>query len=370
MRIVWIGFHEEGVPAFWRLLEKGIKIEAFLTLSEEKLRLKSAYSTKYADLCRTYGIAVYPVAGIKGEEAYRLLRSLRPDLLIVLGWSEILPERLLKIPSIGTVGTHASLLPHNRGSAPVNWAIIRGETRGGNTLMWLSPEVDAGEIISQMEFPITMYDTCRSVYEKVAETNAQMLEERVRQLAEEEESRRGGRSETGEEPRMARGKHKEQARRAPDREETRSKAEQERNEAQENAASNGAGEPLLPRRRPQDGLIDWALPAKQIYDFVRALTRPYPGAFTYFHNKRMFIWKCALLAHLETGMPPGTILGRVYSPEPAGCGLAVAAGQGILIVHEMEHAGGIVSGKRLHEAEWEGRFQNAQSIDCGSAPGR
>ena len=65
---------------------------------------------------------------IKEELAYNLISEIKPDLLVVLGWSEILPKRLLDIPSIGTVGTHASLLPHNRGSAPINWTLIRGAT--------------------------------------------------------------------------------------------------------------------------------------------------------------------------------------------------------------------------------------------------
>lgn len=332
MRIVWIGFHEEGVPAFRRLLEKGVEIAAFLTLKRERLCLKSAYSTEYEKLCKAYGVAIYQISSIKGEEACHLLDSLRPDLLIVLGWSEILPKRLLRIPSIGTVGTHASLLPHNRGSAPVNWAIIRGETRGGNTLMWLSEEVDAGEIISQMEFPITMYDTCRSVYEKVARTNESMLVRLLERLAGEEKIRRG----TG---------------------------------GEEGWMHGAQDEPLLPRRRPQDGVIDWDKTAKQIYDFIRALTRPYPGAFTYLGHEKIWIWSCALLAGSETGKPPGTILGNVYSPDPAGCGIAVAAKQGILILHEIEDSGGICSGKRLHEAVWEGRFENAQGVGCGGAPG-
>ena len=175
MNIVWIGCHEEGLLAFEKVLEDGYCVSAFITLNEETFSKRSGGSRGYKAICEQYCVDYHMVSTIKNEESHQIIDNYKPDLLVVLGWSEILPEYLLKIPTIGTVGTHAALLPHNRGSAPINWAIIKGEKKTGNTLMWLSKQVDAGEIIDQMEFPITLYDTCKTLYEKVAKTNAIML---------------------------------------------------------------------------------------------------------------------------------------------------------------------------------------------------
>lgn len=175
MNIVWVGCHEEGVLAFKSVLESGRKIKAFLTLDDVVYSKRSAGSRIYKEYCEKYDVPYYMINSIKGSFAYELISINKPDLLVVLGWSEILPECILDIPTIGTVGTHASLLPHNRGSAPVNWALIRGEQISGNTMMWLNKEVDKGEIIDQMRFPITIYDTCKTLYDQVAYTNMEML---------------------------------------------------------------------------------------------------------------------------------------------------------------------------------------------------
>ena len=132
MKIIWIGCHEEGVEAFRQVLESGYRVEAFITLDDSMYDKRSAGSRDYKTYCEKFDVKYYTVDTIKGESAYQIIEKNKPDLMIVLGWSEILPARILKIPSIGTIGTHASLLPHNRGSAPINWALIKGEKRTGN----------------------------------------------------------------------------------------------------------------------------------------------------------------------------------------------------------------------------------------------
>ena len=311
MRITWIGNHEEGVKAFCQTAQSN-GIDAFITLDDSSFSKRSAGSRAYLEICEAYGIPYYPVDTIKGERAYEIIRGENPELLVVLGWSEILPERLLDIPSIGTVGTHAALLPHNRGSAPINWALIHGETETGNTMMWLDKEVDAGAIIDQIAFQITPFDTCKTLYDKVAETNAVMLARLLKSL------------QCGQKPLFP--------------------------------LANETDEPILPRRRPKDGIINWNQSARELYDFVRALTRPYPGAFTFLNGKKYLIWEAAVLP-MTTQECPGTILGTGYGFAKGSTGLLVATAHAILYVTELEEEGGCCyQNQALYAAQFKGVF--------------
>ena len=204
---------------------------------------------------------------------------------------------------IGTVGAHASLLPHNRGSAPINWALIHGEKRTGNTLMWLNAKVDEGAIIDQMEFPITMYDSCQTLLQLIKK-----LEKGFKPI---------------------------------------------------NSIENITDEPLLPRRRPKDGFVNWNKSGMDIYNFIRALTHPYPGAFTYLEGRKWILWKAALLPfHSSTSnLKPGEILDYAYSFSNDANGLLVGTTKEILLITEMEDMeGNQYSGKSLNELNLKGVF--------------
>ncbi len=314
MNIVWIGCHEEGIPAFREILEKGKHVSAFITLDETAYVKRSAGSREYETYCQKYNVNYYTVSTIKGDDAYEIVLKYKPDLLVVLGWSEILPVRLLDIPTIGTIGTHAALLPHNRGSAPVNWALIHGEKVTGNTMMWLNPKVDSGEIIDQIEFPITPYDTCKTLYDQVAITNGTMLIRLIENL------------EKGIKPVIP--------------------------------IMNETDEPLLPRRKPKDGLLNWNQSGQVIYDFVRALTHPYPGAFTYLDGNKYLIWKVTLLPVSTQGVA-GEICGCAYGYAENTCGYVVGTETNAILVTEIEDENGTYySGKALNDLNLRGRFEN------------
>lgn len=313
MRVTWIGSHEEGLEAFRLTAQRGC-VDAFITLDDEAFAKRSAGTRAYKDICGEYAVAYHTVDTIKGEKAFELIKRYSPDLLVVLGWSEILPERLLDIPKIGTVGTHAALLPHNRGSAPINWAIINGEELTGNTMMWLSKNVDAGEIVDQESFPITLFDTCKTLYDRVAETNARMLLRLLDAL------------DRGERPALP--------------------------------IENKTDEPLLPRRRPKDGLIDWNRSARQIYDLIRAVTRPYPGAFSFIGGRKYLIWEASVLP-FGHGSAPGTVAGCGYGFADGGTGLAVAAADQMIFITELEDENGrVFRGRELYELGLTGVFEN------------
>ena len=317
MNIVWIGCHEEGLLAFKSVLENRKIVKAFITLNQVAYLKRSAGSRMYQRYCEEYGVPYHMVDTIKEELAYNLISEIKPDLLVVLGWSEILPKRLLDIPSIGTVGTHASLLPHNRGSAPINWTLIRGEKITGNTMMWLNQDVDKGEIIDQIEFPITIYDTCKTLYDQVAVTNMTMLNKLIEDL------------ERGKRPIFP--------------------------------VKNESEETILPRRRPKDGLIEWNQGGRKIYDFIRALTRPYPGAFTFLNGEKWIIWEAALLpiSSRNNELKPGEILGNVYGFAMSVNGILIGTEEEMLLVTEIEDAqGDRYSGIELNNLNLKGIFKN------------
>jgi methionyl-tRNA formyltransferase len=311
LRIGWISFHREGFPALKTLLARGVRVEAVITLAPEQLAKRSG-AADYGPLTRRFGIPLHQVASINDPEAVKLLTDLALDVAIVLGWSEIIRPPALTSCRLGMIGAHASLLPHNRGSAPVNWALIRGETRGGNTLMWLANGVDTGDIIDQVSFPIDDHDTCATVYDKVAESNREML---LRLLPRLLEGERSGRAQ----PR--------------------------------------GDEALLPRRRPQHGRIDWAQDARAVYNFIRALTRPYPGAFGWLDGRQWLVWQAALFpGEAGAGAAPGEVLGPVVSPTPDACGQAVACGRGVVILLEVEDSDDrVLWGRELSVQLWKGK---------------
>lgn len=345
MRIGWVGFHVEGVPALRALLEGGVAVEAVLSLKPEEAAKRSG-AADYRRLCGHYVVPLYEIKNINDEGAVRLLDELALDLVFVIGWSQIVKAEALGTARVGMIGAHASLLPQGRGRAPVNWALINGEAETGNTLIWLAEGVDEGDIIAQRRFEVTPFDDCATVYGKVAESNREMILEVLPSILAGE---RVGQPQ----PR--------------------------------------ADGPLRPGRKPADGLIDWTRAGREVYDFVRALARPYPGAFGWLDGERWTVRECALLpgSHFEDARS-GQVVGAMVSPAAGGCGQVVACGaspaqggarravtwgegrraaappgadkegdepqRGAVVLLELESDDGfILRGRALAEQDWEGK---------------
>lgn len=310
MRFAWIGFHHEGVPALEALLDAGAPIAGVLTLRPD-LAAKRSGGADYFQVCARRGVPLHYICDVNDAESKRILEMLQPDVVFVLGWHQIIRPDALGIATIGMIGAHASLLPHNRGSAPINWAIINGERETGNSLIWLAPDVDAGAIIDQTAFPITPHDTCATLYQRVADSNRDML---LRVL-----------------PRLMAGERPGRPQPHTD-------------------------EPVLHRRRPKDGLVQWERSGGQVYDFIRALTRPYPGAFSGLDGVQWKIWQAALAPEKSNGHQPGRILGPVLSPSDEANGQLVACGEGAVILLEIESSDGtVLKGKQLSQQDWAGK---------------
>jgi len=270
--------HEFGEATFRAILglpEYGTKLRCSLLACLDQA--KSSVTVGYTDLgpfAANSGVPVEYIRSIKTEAAQNLLRDSAPDYLMIVGWSELAPSAILDIPKskhrgfarhtalYGCIGMHQTLLPEGRGRAPIPWAIIKGLNRTGVTAFLLEETADSGGIVDQIQIPIDATETATTLFDKA---------------------------------RMA---HIELGVRLGKRMATRALSWTEQDER---LAST------WPRRRPEDGRIDFSWTAVEIDRFVRALTSPYPGAFFLWANQKIRVHKVEplQLAHTEA---PGTIL--------------------------------------------------------------
>lgn len=295
LRIGWMSHHVEGIKPLKAVLAAGFPVHAIITLQEDLLAKKSG-AADFTSIAAEHGVSLHRVRNANDPASVELLNCLNLDILFVIGWSQILHLSALRSAKLGCFGAHASLLPANRGSAPINWALIKGQSQTGNTLMRLSEGVDAGDIVSQKPIPISSFDNVASLYERVAETNSEMILELLEELAKG----------------------------------TPLRARPQRDD----------GSLLLPRRRPEHGQLDWAQSSRKVYDFIRALTHPYPGAFSAVDGKRTMLWRSALLPITGSLADPGVVLGPMVTDNPEACGLVVACSDGAVVVLEMEDGDG------------------------------
>ena len=260
LRIVFVGAHLEARAPLEYLIASGENVVGLFTLDDDSLARMSAGT----DLRESVGrIPVRKSPKVNAPDSVAWIRSLDPDILLVVGWTQLLDAPLLRVPRVASLGFHASLLPKYRGRAPVNWALINGEKQTGNTMMLLDPGVDEGDIVAQRVIEISEEDDCRTLYEKVSLTECEMLSEVLPLIRE------------GKLPRC-----KQDSRLAT----------------------------IMPKRKPEDGLVNWNWPSRRLYDWVRALTAPYPGAFSFSGNRKVTIWKAGLDAHAPpTGGLPGSV---------------------------------------------------------------
>lgn len=286
-RVVLIGAVHEALPALRAVASHPLAdLVRVVTLTPETAR-KTSGAIDVGGAAAQLGVDVTYADDVNHPEVVDELRASQPDLIVVVGWTRLIHDELLALPRRGCTGFHASLLPRHRGRAPVNWAIIRGERETGNTMMLLDRGADTGLIIDQRSTPIGPGDTCATVYERVANLGAQMLTTNLGPLLD-------GTAEL--------------------RQQEHSRAD------------------VLPKRTPAMGVTDWTRTAPEIHDWIRALTEPYPGAFTHLDRRQVMLWSSAQPRRSTSGdhsAPPGMVLGS--GPD----GLAVATGAGTLMVTQV-----------------------------------
>jgi methionyl-tRNA formyltransferase len=245
------------------------------------------------------GLAVYQPERVRRPEAVEHLRALAPDAMVVVGYGQIIPQAIIDIPPLGILNVHASLLPGYRGAGPIQWAIVRGETRTGVTIMRIDAGLDTGDMLRKAETEIGPEENAIELGRRLAVMGAGLLVETLADLAA--------------------GKI------APEKQD----------------ASQATYAPLI---KKEDGRIDWSQPAAAINDLIRGL-QPWPGAYTGLRGQTLHIWR-ARPVEISAGLPPGTI--RSVNP------LVVACGKDALELVELQLEGR----KRLAAAE----FANGQRL--------
>lgn len=241
------------------------------------------------------GLAVTQPDNLRNETAKQMLQAVNADFFIVVAFGHLLRESVLKLPKQGCINVHASLLPKYRGPAPIQWAVINGDTETGVTTMLMDKGLDTGDMLMTVREPIGPSDTAGSVHDRLAQRGADLLVQTLEAFADGT------------------------IRRTP----------------QYHSAATYA--PLL---KKTDGLIDWKKPAAKIEPFIRGMS-PWPGAFTFWKNTRLKIYRSEIDAAADTALP-GTVLGS----RPGH--LTVATGDGALSVLELQSA----SGSRLPVSEF------------------
>ena len=200
---------------------------------------------------------------MKDPGVVKFVKNSAPDLVLVVGWYHMIPKIIRSIPSEGIIGIHASLLPKYRGGAPLVWAIINGERVAGITLFYFDEGVDSGDIIGQRKIHIGFEDTIFTVYKKAEKEGISLLRDMIPRIA------------VGNAPRSPQGERKGK---------------------------------IWPQRKPEDGKIIWSSPTQSIYNFVRAQTKPYPGAFTLHRGERLTIWEAKPYDRMGLESDPGQVL--------------------------------------------------------------
>lgn len=275
MRIVFFGNGIRGITCLEALWEKGRRNEIVGVVTTPDVMGEMAQKAK------EMGFQTMQPEKINGEEAIREVSYLKPDLFILAGYNRILKKEILSIPSRGAINLHGGRLPEYRGVAPINWQIINGEAMGGCVILFVDEGIDTGDIIAQELYEITMDDTAATILEKTLELFPPMLVNALNEI------------EGGTVKRIR---------------------------------QNPLEGRYYTRRYPRDGKIVWKeMTAVQIYNLIRALVKPYPGAFFTCRGKKIIVNRASLFQEDIRGIP-----GRVSLFRGGGI-VVIAKDRGILI---------------------------------------
>jgi len=259
MRCVFLGTPAFAVPSLEALVAAGHEVVCVVTQPDRpRGRGQQLTASPVKEAALRHALPVYQPERVRRPEAVAALAALAPDVMIVVGYGQIIPQQAIDIPPYGIINVHASLLPKYRGAGPVQWAIANGENRTGVTTMRIDAGLDTGDMLLKAETDIGPEENAVELGARLAAMGAALLTETLERIAAI----------------------------APER--------------QDPAQATYA--PLL---KKEDGLIDWREPAQTIHNRVRGF-QPWPGAYTRFRGQQLHIWK----SRLTTGEPgqPGQLL--------------------------------------------------------------
>lgn len=287
MRVIFMGTPDFSVGTLEALLETGHEVVLAVTQPDKpKGRRGCIQFPPVKEAALLHGIEVYQPRKIREPECIAYLEQYQADIIVVVAFGQILPKEILEMPRYGCVNVHASLLPKYRGAAPIQWAVINGEPISGVTTMRMDQGLDTGDIIMKQEVALTEEETGGSLFERLAQTGAELL---IRTLQAIEE---GSAVYT----------------------------------PQDHQAATHTS--II---KKQLGEIDWNKSALEIERLIRGLN-PWPSAYTYLHGKTLKIWK-ATVAESQTEREIGTVAAVLKN-----C-LAVQTAKGLLLLEEVQLEG-------------------------------
>ena len=287
MRIVFMGTPDFSVPVLEALVQEGHEVVQVVTQPDKpKGRGKSVLMTPVKEKALALGLPVWQPERIRRPEAVEQLKELAPDVIVVVAFGQILSRQVLDIPRLGCVNVHASLLPKYRGAAPIQWAILDGETCTGVTTMLMDEGIDTGDMLEKMEVPIAPDETGGSLHDKLSRAGAELIRSTLRRL------------EAGT---------------------------------------------LVPEPQTEEGTcyarmltktmgdIDWNMDTAAIERLIRGLN-PWPSAYTHLDGRTLKIWK----AQVREGNPEG-VCGQIV--ETGRDSISVKTGNGVLVLQEVQLEG-------------------------------
>lgn len=319
MKIVYMGTPDFAVPPLSALIRAGYEIAAVFTQPDKpKGRGKTLMPTPVKEEAQKHGILVYQPQKIRQPEVVKLLEEIRPDVIIVAAFGQIIPKAILDLPKFGCINIHASLLPKYRGAAPIQQAVIDGEKESGVTIMRMGTgPVDTGDMISRTVVPIEKDETGGSLFDKLSKAGAELLIKTLPEIFE------------------GTAVYEKQPQESPT--------------------------PYAAMITKQMGLLDFSRSADQLERLIRGLN-PWPSAYTFLNGKTLKVWKSAakpvteeieeLFGQEGISTEPGTVLCTDKE------GIHVACEGSILILQEVQ-----LEGKKRMDAE---AFLRGYQIEPGT----
>jgi methionyl-tRNA formyltransferase len=258
--IVVCGYSDVGYKCLKALFRAGESVR--LVYTHRDAPGEERWFDSMAELARSHGIEPRLVADLSDPADEKRIGAVQPDFLFSFYFRRMIPGRILALAQHGALNMHGSLLPLFRGRSPVNWAILKGAKETGASLHYMTEKPDAGDLVDQERVPIGPDDDALTVSRRVGDAAALVLARSLPQL------------KTGAAARvpldLSRGSY-------------------------------------YGGRKPEDGLVDWSQSAKEIHDLVRAVSKPWPGAFTDVFGKKVTIWKTRLSPHGGHDVFPGKV---------------------------------------------------------------
>jgi len=309
MRVICLAYQLIGHMGLRYFLEE-TEDEVAAVFSHEDAPGEEIWWPSVAELAKNHGVPVHAPENINEPQWADAIRALHADFIFSFWYRHLVKRPILELARSGALNLHGSLLPKYRGRVPVNWVLVNGEQKTGITLHYMIERADAGDIVGQAVVPIDTQDTALSLYSKLADAGLEVLRAAWPLLR------------AGKAPRIP----------------------QDQSEAT-----------YFGRRTPEDGRLDWHWPALAIHNLVRAVTHPYPGAFTRGQGCKLYIWSTLPMPGLLHPDPPAP--GTVTSVSEEG--ITVATGEGNLLLRRLQLEG---------EGELTGRdFASRHGLERGSS---